>query len=114
MLAEVSGVVLVFALGVLALLVITFVQRVMGAGKGPPPAQTRSPAGVPDARRRAPLPFARVLLLWLLAAPALAFVGVWSVAVRDLGTPAITALALFAAPLVVAFLALVSKGGLEP
>ena len=112
MLAEVSGVVLVFALGVLALLVITFLQRVMGETR--PTSQSAPPSDARDPRRRAPLPFARVWLLWLLAAPALAFVGAWSVAVRDLGTPAIGALALFALPLVVVFVAFVSKGGLEP
>jgi NADH:ubiquinone oxidoreductase subunit 3 (subunit A) len=114
MLAEVGGVVLVFALGVLALLVITFLQRVMGAGDAPAPPRAARIAVAPDPRRRVPLPFARTLLLWLLAAPALAFLVLWSVAVRDLGTGAITALTLFAAPLVVAFLAFLSKGGLEP
>lgn len=114
MLADVSGVLLVFGLGVFALAALAFVQRAMGEGQAPTPTPPKSRDHAVDARRRVPLPFARVLLLWLLAAPALALVTVWSVAVRDLGAPALGALGVFAVPLFVVFLAFVSKRGLEP
>ncbi len=112
MLAEVSGVILVFALGVVALIGIGFLQRVLGAHRAT--VETSPERDARDPRRRTPLPFARVWLLWLLVAPALAFVVAWSAAVRDLGTPALTALAVFVAPLLVVGWAFVSKGGLDP
>jgi len=115
MLAEVSPVVMIVALGAAALAAMHFLQRAMGAGGAPrSPAEPRGSAAETDVRRRAPLPFARALLFWLILAPAFGFVLVWTAAVRDLGAPALTALALFVAPLLVVWLAFLSKGGIEP
>ncbi len=114
MLADYLGIALVLIVGALLVAAARLAQRVLAPRPPAPPAPpARGVSTPPPARRRVPVKFFLVALLFVVFNVQASFLYPWATVLRELGGAGFVAILVFSVPLVVGLVFQRAKGGLE-
>jgi len=116
MLAEFLPIGVVLLLGILVAAGLLLVSNLLGQKKPSPSKNTVYECGVPlieGARKRYPIKFFLIAMLFILFDIEVAFLFPWAVVFRKLGLFGFVEMAVFVAILLVGFIYIWRKGGLE-
>jgi NADH-quinone oxidoreductase subunit A len=116
MLAEFLPIGVVLLLGILVAAGLLLASNLLGQKKPSPKKNTVYECGVPlieGARKRYPIKFFLIAMLFILFDIEVAFLFPWAVAFRKLGLFGFVEMAVFVAILLVGFIYIWRKGGLE-
>lgn len=116
MLAEFLPIGVVLLLGILVAAGLLLVSNLLGQKKPSPVKNTVYECGVPlieGARKRYPIKFFLIAMLFILFDIEVAFLFPWAVVFRKLGLFGFVEMAVFVAILLVGFIYIWRKGGLE-